>query len=62
MKKLTKVKMTEMKDEWDKDGQLLKTFIRSSNTVLNPSALNILKEKRLKVQALARMDKEYFKK
>ena len=54
--------MGYMKDEWSEEGPLQKTFIRSSNTILNPSTLNILKEKRLKVQSLARMDKQYFKK
>jgi glutaredoxin 2 len=52
----TLMKMETMKDEWDTEGLLRKTFIRTSSVVVSPSTLAILKEKRLKIQALARMD------
>jgi hypothetical protein len=54
--------MKSMHDEWREEGNLKKTFIRSSNTIIAPSALEILRERRLKTHALARIDNEYMDK
>lgn len=53
--------MSTMKGEWGKGGLLEKTFIRSSNTFVTHETLNILKDKRLKGKALARIDNDYLR-
>ena len=59
--KKSRQKMYSMKEEWSEGGHLEKTFIRSSNMIVNPSALKILKDKRLKIKALSRIDNEYLR-
>ena len=59
MNRKSRQKMESMKEEWAEGGHLEKTFVRSSNMVMNPSTLKVLKDKRLKISALARIDNDY---
>jgi hypothetical protein len=53
-------KLGQMKGEWAEQGRLERTLLRSTNLPINSETLSILREKRLKQQGVARIDRQYF--